>query len=284
MGSKIKLFYVLVRNKMPSVLPPFAPLQKISLLMALVKYLWGCYQALMGNYQVLQDRNDQLQKRVAEADMRASAAEQCAAAAEQKIIVLTQKFKEQLDDAYYALDNAISRQEELEKELKILEDDFFCQDRVQASVISEFDLYSKKLWKNHKKGNNTATLSCKVQTNFINGQTQSFIDKENKIRDLKHKLDALKRNVQGCIFTGFPTDVVTLNRVKDPVIVIPSLENVNPKIMDFKSYQELSRTLPAKFPYAQGATITGVHSCADVNMMLKAMQQVLKLCDCDLDE
>jgi hypothetical protein len=86
MGSKFKIFNVLVRNKMQSatVLPSFGlttdvwnmgQFQLIQFLM----YIWGLYQALCGNYHALQAENVRLGELLAEAENRADYAEKRAA-------------------------------------------------------------------------------------------------------------------------------------------------------------------------------------------------------------
>jgi|LauGreDrversion4_2_1035121.scaffolds.fasta_scaffold158227_2 hypothetical protein len=191
------------------VLPPLAPFQEISRLLAWLNYLWACYQALLGNYHALQSENAQLRESAAHAEQRAAHAEQRAAHAEQRAAyaercaayaercaahrramnndlleeISNQEFcvedaknnayeaEQRADEAEQRADKAEQRADKAENELNAL----YEQQHVENQILCE--LAMDESWR---------TSISKV--NFVKKQTRLVLNTNAKNEELKSKL------------------------------------------------------------------------------------------------
>ena len=177
-----------------TVLPPLAPFQEISRLLAWLNYLWACYQALLGNYHALKAENAQLRERAAHAEQRAAHAEQRAAHAEQRAAyaercaahrrLMNENLHVQISDLEYHVkeaeqnvyeaeqraDEAEQRADEAEKELNALNEN----QCAEALILHE--LSNDKSW----------TSVSKMK--FVNRQTKAVLDANAKVEDMRSKL------------------------------------------------------------------------------------------------
>ena len=279
-----------------TVLPPLAPFQEISRLLAWLNYLWACNQALLGNYRALKAENAQLRellaeankhaaesdKRAAESDKRAADAEQRAAYAEKRVAdrrvmngdlleeisILECRVEDARNDAYEAeqrADEAEQRAYYAENELNAL----YEQKDVEDQILHE--LANDKSWTSVSKGN------------FVNKQTKAVLNARRETDQCQAKIDQLKQLMLD-LKEQLPLDIVTQSTVKCPVILFPSLETLDPKIVNKESAIGLKNSMDNKFPIGHGATIQKVYECADLKNMFAAIQKFLKLCGRDLDE
>lgn len=296
MGSKFKIFYVLVRNKMPTVLPPLAPFQKISWLMAWINYLWGCYQALMGNYQLLQAENAKLQAEKAKmqtenAMMRLQNAcllSQLQTKDEQrrteshKNCLMKETIRGLMKEAAFQRRIASTAEQRLtcaeedaaywqccaeqaEQDLCAREQ----QEAAEAAIL--FELGNDASWTSVSKGN------------FVKSQTKAVLKAQNKTAQKQAELDEIKSSIAK-LAESLPFDAVTQSPVTCPVIVVPSLSTLDAKIVNKGSAMNLKNVMGGKFPTGHGATIQGTYECADVKTMYEGIFKLLKLCGHNLDE
>jgi len=303
MGSKFKLFYVLVRNKMPTILPPLAPFQEISWLTAWLTYLWGCYQALMGNYQELQALNIRLQQiagdaaqraaaaekraaaaekraadaeqraadaeqRAADAEQRAEDAEQCAADAEQRAADAEQRAEDAEQCAADAEEDAAYWQDRAEQAKQEL-DAMMQQEKAEAAILHELSYDSD--W------------SSVPKLNFVAKQTNAVLKAKEETAQKQAELDKLNSLISKLV-DCLPFDGVTQEPVRYPVIIVPSDLTMDAKIVNIGSAMNLKSMMGGKFPTGHGATIESTHECADVKRMYEAIFKLLKLCGHQLDE
>ena len=258
-----------------TVLPPLAPFQEISRLLAWLNYLWACYQALLGNYHALQSENAQLRERAAEAEKRAAYAEKCAAHRRimnnnlhEEISELEFRVEDAKNDAYEAEQRAYEAEQrayEAEKELN----DLYEQKNVEDRILHE--LSKDKSWTSVSKGK------------FVEKQTNAVLNARRKTAEYQAKIDQLTRLMLD-LKEQLPLDVVTQSTVVFPVILFPSLKTLDPKIVNKETALRLLQTVEKKFPIGHEATIQSVHECADLKNMFAAIQKFLKLCGHDLDE
>lgn len=317
MGSKFKLFYVLVRNKMPTFLPPLAPFQEISWLMAWINYLWGCYQALMGNYQVLQAHNAELQaekakmqtenaylrlqivtlrsQNVADVDRQKTEkhkrflmksaikdAQKCAAVA-QKFAAIAAIDQQQLHVVKKQLHDAEQRVTYAE------EDAAYWQCRAEQA---EQELDAREQRKEakaaakaavlHELGNDPIWTSVS-KVNCVKTQTRAVLEAQRKAAQKQAELVKLKSSIVN-IVKWMPFDDVDQKTVTCPVIVVPSLSTLDAKIVDKGSAMNLIANMNGKFPTGHGATIQGTYECADVKAMYEGIFKLLELCGHELDK
>ena len=180
MGSKFKIFNVLVRNKMQSatVLPSFGfttdvwnmgQFQLIQLLM----HIWGLYQALCGNYHALQADNVRLGELLAKAEERADNAEKHSDRRhyknedlQQEIIELKIRTEDAADEAQYWQ----CRAEEAERKLEAI----YEQEAAEAEILRE--LSRDPSWTSVSKGN------------FVKKQTKAVLEANAKVLALKSQL------------------------------------------------------------------------------------------------
>jgi len=300
-----------------TVLPPLAPFQEISRLLAWLNYLWACYQALLGNYRALKAENAQLRERAAEAEQRASEAEQRASEAEQRaaeaeqraseaeqraseaeqraayaekrtayaekrasdrrvmngdlheeISILNCRVEDARNDAYEAEQRAVEAEQRAyyaEKVLNALHE----QKDVEVKILHELSM--DRSWTSVSKGN------------FVGKQTKAVLNARRETLQCQAKFDQLTQLMLD-LKEQLPLDIVTQSTVNCPVILFPSLETLDPKIVNKESAFKLKNSMNNKFPIGHGATIQKVYECADLKNMFAAIQKILKLCGRDLDE
>jgi hypothetical protein len=272
-----------------TVLPPLAPFQEISRLLAWLNYLWACYQALLGNYHALKAENAQLRERAAHAEQRAAEAEQRAARAEklaahrrvmnndlhEEISILKCRVEDAKNDAYEAEQRADEAEQraydaeqrayDAEKELNAL----YEQKNVEDQILHE--LSNDESWTSVSKGK------------FVNKQTKAVLNARRETDQCQAKIDQLTQLMLDRK-EQLPLDIVTQSTVNCPVILFPSLETLDPKIVNKESAFRLKNSMSNKFPIGHGATIQKVYECADLKNMFAAIQNFLKLCGRDLDE
>ena len=262
-----------------TVLPPLAPFQEISRLLAWLNYLWACYQALLGNYRALKAENAQLRERAAEAEQRAANAEKRAADRRvmngdlhEEISNLEFRVEDARNDAAEAEQraaNAEKRAANAENELNALYEQKDREDQIEDQILHE--LANDKSWTSVSKGN------------FVNKQTKAVLNARRETDQCQAKIDQLKQLMLD-LKEQLPLDIVTQSTVKCPVILFPSLETLDPKIVNKESAIGLKNSMDNKFPIGHGATIQKVYECADLKNMFAAIQKFLKLCGRDLDE
>jgi hypothetical protein len=288
--------------------------------MALMNYLWGCYQALIGKYGVLQAENAKLQaenaklqqcvdnaaQRVAYANERRSLHEQRYVTSEHKLILLKKRAADAEQRAAYAercADHRRNMNYDLHKKISDLE---FCveytkndaYDAEQRADEAEQRAYDAKNELNalyeqqrvealilHELSNdkNWTSRTSVSRVNFVKKQTQAVLNAQRETYQCQAKIDQLTQLMLD-LKEQLPLDIVTQTTVKCPVILFPSLETLDPKIVNKESVFRLKNSMDNKFPIGHGATIQKVYECADLKNMFAAIQKFLKLCGRDLDE
>ena len=264
------------------VLPPLAPFQEISRLLAWLNYLWACYQALLCNYHSLQSENAQLRERAAEAEKRAAHAEQraayaekCAAAAEKRAAAAEQRAEdaeqcaaaaeqradEAEEDAAYWKNRVEKAEQELEAKRQ--------QEEAEAEILHELSRDSD--WSSVSKGN------------FVAKQTNAVLKAKRETAQIQAELDKLKSLIAKLV-DSLPFDGVTQEPVMYPVILVPSNPNLDAKIVNKGSAMNLRTFMGGQFPTGHGARIQDTYECADVKTMYEGIFELLKLCGHDLDE
>ena len=258
-----------------TVLPPLAPFQENSRLLAWLNYLWACYQALLGNYRALKAENAQLRERAAHAEQRAAYAEKCAA----HIRVMNKNLRDEVsylefrvedakNDAYEAEQRAYDAEQrayEAENELNAL----YEQKNVEEQILHE--LSNDESWTSVSKGN------------FVNKQTKAVLNARRETAQCQAKIDQLMQLMLD-LKEQLPIDIVEQTTVVCPVILFPSLETIDPKIVNKESAIKLKNFMGNKFPSGHGATIQKVYECADLKNMFAAIHKFLKLGGHDLGE
>ena len=288
-------------------------------LIQLLMYFWGLYQALCGNYQALQAENSQLRQRLAEADesatdsqeererfdalqaenyqlrQRLAEADESAAESQEEqerfedlVRRSVNEYEEKLEDLRNQLAALEAENESLkndaadaaeakeylvelesyatrlERELKAMR----AKEEAEAAVLHE--LANDGRWKSVSKGN------------FVKMQTNAVLNARRETAKLQAEIDNLKRYLIEPLVKSLPFDTVQQELVQEPVIVVPSLRDIDAKILNWKSVRSL-QIHGNKFPIGHNATIAGVYECADVKNMFAAILEVLKRCDHNLN-
>jgi hypothetical protein len=199
-----------------TVLPPLAPFQEISRLLAWLNYLWACYQALLGNYRALQAENAQLRERAAYTEQcavnvsqRAAHAEKRAAHAEQRAAHAEQRAAYAEQRAAYAercADHRRNMNNDLHEEISNLEfrvedaknDAAEAEQRADEAEQRAYDaenelnaLYEQQHVENQilRELSNDGSWTSVSKGNFVNKQTRLVMEMTNEVKELKSKLE-----------------------------------------------------------------------------------------------
>ena len=284
--------------------------QKFPRFIAWCNYLWACYLTLLGNFPDLSAENTRLTEILAnanscleaaqsneeyafqwainsifreqQAEERAADAEKRAAAAEKH----AENARNRVDELNDVLDseNAVIRNlhcdvaeaqqsaqywqycaEEAEQRLEAV----YQQEAAEAAILHELSFDQD--WSSGSK------------RNFVAKQTEAVLNARRETVKCQMKIDQLTQlmlDLKGQL----PFDIISQSTVQHPVILIPSLKTLDPKIMNKESVSGLKDSMYNQFPIGHGATIEKVYECADLKNMFAAIQKFLKLCGHDLDE
>jgi predicted RNase H-like nuclease (RuvC/YqgF family) len=122
---------------------------------------------------------------------------------------------------------------------------------------------------------------------FLKKETKALLKAKSDLEKSRKELSAFKSAVAKMLYDGLPVDCITQYSVISPVFVVPSLENVDPVILNRGSVLNLesrSQGGKPKFPGAQATTIEKIYQCSGLRNMVDSVRQVLTLCGVNLEE
>jgi DNA repair exonuclease SbcCD ATPase subunit len=274
-------------------------------------YIWGLYRVLLGSYQELLTEKVHLRELLATAEKRAAAAEECAAAAEkhtaaaEKRASAAEKHTAAAEKRAAAAEkHAASAQERAAaaEEHAAAADERAAAAEEHAAAADEradeadqyaakIDRYADKLEHElgalhaqqkaeekvcHEFEDDRSWISVSKRNSFKD-HTKALVNSWNDLEKCKRENSELRRKIVKYLSNQMK-DCITQDICYEPVIVVSSLEEVDPIFLSKNSAMSCATLMGNKFPTAQNTFIKKVHKCASLRSIFDCMNQIINLC------